>query len=132
MYEFDIVTLGGSMKKELRILGLVPYFENGFVPISQGGDGLPKSRIIFPTSCKVMDYQGINRDLVKDFVEEEFVAFPVLAHDDMLDCLARVQDLERDGLIQLPKEDAAQASAVEKRLLSAYKQKMGTSSWTTA
>lgn len=69
LYEFDIHPLGGSMKKELRILRLVPYFEQG--------------RIIFPTYLNRIDYQGQTRDLVKDFEREEYTAFPVLKHDDM-------------------------------------------------
>lgn len=102
LYEFDITPLGGSMRKELRILQLVPHFENGYV---EGGE--PKSRIILPTSCQQLDYQGVNRNLVKDLVEEEYTAFPVLAHDDMLDCLARICDLEAMGLIETPKVVAA-------------------------
>lgn len=99
LYEFEITSLGGSMKKELRILRLVPYFENGF----KEGDDEGKSRIILPTSRNYIDYQQMNRDLVKDFVEQEYEAFPVLNHDDMLDCMARLCDLEEKGLIELPK-----------------------------
>ena len=50
------------MKKELRILRLVPYFENGFKSVEDGGDGLPKSRIIFPTRLEQIDYQGRSHD----------------------------------------------------------------------
>jgi len=69
LYEFDIHPLGGNMNKKLRILRLVPYFEGG--------------RIILPTYLHQMDYQDQLRDLVKDFIEEEYTAFPVLKHDDM-------------------------------------------------
>jgi phage terminase large subunit-like protein len=102
LYEFDITPLGGGMRKELRMLRLVPYFENGFLPTEQGGDGVAKSRIILPTKCIIIDYQGHARDLVKDFIEQEYTAFPVLKHDDMLDCLARIVDLEAAGLIKEP------------------------------
>jgi phage terminase large subunit-like protein len=90
MYEFDIVPLGGSMPKPLRILRLVPYFESG--------------RIILPTRLNRVDYQGHNRDLIADFVEQEYTAFPVLKHDDMLDTLARIPDLEAMSAIEKPKK----------------------------
>ena len=106
LYEFAIYPLGGSMKKELRILRLVPYFENG--------------RIIFPTYLHQKDYQDQLRDLVKDFEEEEFVAFPVLKHDDMLDCLARIEDLVAEKLIQSPIiTNVNPESEVNKRLAAA-------------
>lgn len=103
LYEFTITPLGGQMAKALRILRLVPMFENGFRDSKDGGDSIPKSRIILPTSCQQIDYQGHNRDLVRDFVDQEFAAFPVLKHDDMLDCLARIIDLEAMKLIEKPK-----------------------------
>lgn len=134
LYEFPIHPLGGPIKKELRILGLIPYFENGYKSEKDGGDGLPKSRIIFPRHLHQIDYNGIRRDLVRDFIEEEFVAFPVLKHDDMIDCLARIQDLERDQLIQVPRQDDRPSEGIEQRISSAYrKQTNGQGkSWMTA
>ena len=40
------------------------------------------------------DYEGNTQDLTAIFRDDEFLAFPVSAHDDMLDCLARIQDPE--------------------------------------
>lgn len=102
LYEFDITALGGGMNKNLRILRLVPMFENGYKAVKDGGDGVAHSRIILPTSCMQKDSVGQMHDLVKDFLEEEYVAFPVLKHDDMIDGLARIVDLEQMGLIQQP------------------------------
>lgn len=118
LYEFDIHPLGGSMPKALRILRLVPMFEQG--------------QIIFPTKLHQIDYQGINRDLVKDFIEQEYTAFPVLAHDDMLDCLARVVDLIRDDLIQMPTINAT--PAVNHKIQEGLRRlgNTGESSWLTA
>lgn len=96
LYEFDIHPVGGSMPKPLRILRLVPLFEN--------------KRIILPTTCVQIDYNDQARDLVKDFVEQEYTAFPVLDHDDMMDCLSRILDLEKEGLIEKP---SIQSSIVE-------------------
>lgn len=106
LYEFNIHPLGGNMNKKLRILRLVPYFEGG--------------RIILPTYLHQLDYQGQTRDLVKDFIEEEYTAFPVLKHDDMIDCLARIEDLVAEKLIQSPIiTNVNPESEVNKRLAAA-------------
>ena len=102
LYEFRIIPLGGKMKKELRILRILPHFENGYKSVQDGGDGISKSRIILPTTCVRIDYQKNSRDLVQDFINEEYIAFPVLKHDDMFDCLARIVDLEERGFICKP------------------------------
>lgn len=77
-YRFDITPLGGTMPKKDRIRRLVPLFEQG--------------RFYLPASCPFVDAQGQVRDLVREFVDDEFLAFPVSRHDDMLDCLARITD----------------------------------------
>lgn len=134
LYEFDIKPLGGGMRKELRILRLVPYFENGFKSVAEGGDGESHARIVLPTTCVVQDYQGMSRDLVKDFIEQEYVAFPVLKHDDMLDGLARIVDLEQLGLIEKPNALAASLTQPNKVTdgLRKAAQAQGGSSWITA
>jgi phage terminase large subunit-like protein len=65
MYEFDIVALGGQMPKAMRILRLIPYFENGW---KEGME--PCSRIILPTRLQRVDSQGHNRDLIADSCSE--------------------------------------------------------------
>ncbi len=77
-YRFDITEVGGQAKKEDRIGRLIPIFEQG--------------RFYLPKSFHVTDYQKVVRDLVRDFVEEELVAFPVGIHDDALDALARIAE----------------------------------------
>jgi len=77
-YRFDVKELGGQVPKLDRIKKLIPLFETG--------------RIYLRNTCMYTDYQQQTRDLVQVFVEEEFKAFPVMVHDDMLDCLARVVD----------------------------------------
>jgi hypothetical protein len=37
-------------------------------------------------------YEGVNQDLVSAFVDQEYKSFPFGAHDDMMDCLARITD----------------------------------------
>lgn len=77
-YRFTITPLGGRTKKEDRIRRLIPWFEQG--------------RIWLPETLHRTDYQGVTRDLVQVFIEEEYKAFPVSVHDDMLDALARILD----------------------------------------
>lgn len=128
LYQFDIVPLGGNMPKKLRIMRLVPYFENGW----KEGDDAGKSRIILPTICNWIDYEGRNLDMVKVFVEEEYTAFPVLSHDDMIDGLARLVDLEQMKLIQAPSVNPTQGTRTD---LATGMKKLGQSnqsSWMTA
>lgn len=77
-YRFPIVELGGTLKKEDRIRRLIPLFESG--------------RVWLPQTNHKTDHQGVVRELVHDFIEEEFAPFPVGVHDDMLDGLARIDD----------------------------------------
>lgn len=77
-YRFDITPLGGPMPKKDRIRRLVPEFEQG--------------RMLLPHHLPFMDAEGKRRDLAREFVDEEYLAFPVSRHDDMLDCLARILD----------------------------------------
>jgi len=70
---FRITPLGGSMSKVDRIRRLVPLFEQG--------------RLYLPYR---LVYR--NRDLVREFLDDEYALFPYGAHDDMLDCLARILD----------------------------------------
>lgn len=79
-YRFGITELGGPIPKADRIRRLIPVFEQG--------------RMYLPARCPYPDAGGKTRDVVKEFVEEEYLAFPVAGHDDMLDCLARILDPE--------------------------------------
>ncbi len=134
LYEFEITPLGGGMNKNLRILRLIPEFENGYKSVQDGGDGIAKSRIILPTSCLQKDHQGQMRDLVKDFIEQEYIAFPVLKYDDMIDGLSRKVDLEQMGLIQQPSATPApmRGTKVEEGLRRLGQGQGGTESWVTA
>jgi len=77
-FHFEIVELGGAMPKNDRIRKLIPYFES--------------HEIFTPGVLTIRDREGAYRDIIQEFVDEEFLAFPVSSHDDMLDCLARVLD----------------------------------------
>lgn len=80
-YRFKIHPLGGIANKNARINRLHPLFEQG--------------RIWLPERClkKVTEGTRVQTvDMVKIFVEEEYEAYPVLDHDDMLDSLSRIED----------------------------------------
>lgn len=79
-YRFEIIELGGQTPKLDRIRKLIPLFEQG--------------RIYLRRSKSYTDYEGQLRNLIEVFIEEEYKAFPVMSHDDMLDCLARIVDPE--------------------------------------
>ena len=76
-FRFCITPLGGNIPKKQRILALAPYFEQG--------------RIYIPQSCPYQTENGEWQNLVQFFMDE-YESFPVCAHDDVLDCLARVLD----------------------------------------
>lgn len=120
LYEFEIHPVGGNMPKKLRILRLVPHFE--------------QKKIILPTSCLQVDYQGVAHDLVRDFVEQEYTPFPVLKHDDMFDGLGRIACLEEQQLIQVPKIMAPEAVnlKIQEGLRRAAARQQGGGSWVTA
>lgn len=77
-YRFEVKELGGTMPKPDRIRRLIPLFESG--------------RILLPETLLKTDYEKRVVDLVQSFREEEYKAFPVGLHDDMLDALARILD----------------------------------------
>lgn len=78
-YRFHITPVRGAVNKQARIRRLVPLFES--------------KRVYFPENGIVKtDYKKQPYDLVKVFFEEEFLAFPVGTHDDMLDSLARIAE----------------------------------------
>lgn len=79
-YRFEITEVGGLVGKPDRIKRLIPMFEQG--------------RIYLPRTMHKTNYEGITEDLVDVFIQQEYKAFPVAIHDDMLDGLARIAEPE--------------------------------------
>lgn len=77
-YRFTITPLGGTLAKEDRIRKLIPIYE--------------QNRFYSPKRLMFVDSEGTTRDYVQLFNANEYVAFPVCVHDDMLDCRARILD----------------------------------------
>lgn len=77
-YRFNIIELGGSAAKEDRIRMLVPIFE--------------QHRFYMPKTMHYFNYENRRVDYIEEFIRDEYTAFPVSTHDDMLDCRARILD----------------------------------------
>lgn len=105
-YRFEIIPVGGQSPKNDRIKRLVPAFEQG--------------KFYFPTTFHYSDYEKKPRDLVHDFIEEEFVAFPVALHDDMLDALSRLMEPVTD---QRPELALIWPTVIEEEVRDRYKQR---------
>jgi len=76
-YRFQIIPLGGKVKKEERISGLQPLTE--------------AHRLYLPDHCIHQDYQGTQVDVTRSAVEE-FRLSPFSPHDDILDAASRILD----------------------------------------
>lgn len=85
-YHFNLIELGGQTPKPDRIKRLMPIFEQG--------------RFWLPPALMKTDVLGIPHDVVGEFLEEEYKAFPVGQHDDTMDALARIRD--EDMSLQWP------------------------------
>jgi predicted phage terminase large subunit-like protein len=88
-YRFHITTLGGQTPKNDRIRKLIPLFEQG--------------RVYIPNRLIYIDREKKQHDLTQEFIDDEFKAFPVAEHDDMLDCLARILHPDLDA--EFPMKD---------------------------
>lgn len=83
-YRFKIKEVAGQVAKVDRIKRLLPLFEQG--------------NIYLPKTLYRTDWERKTEDLVKVFIEQEYRAFPVGLHDDMLDSLARICEPDLDLL----------------------------------
>lgn len=93
-YRFKIQELGGAMPKQDRIKRLVPLFE--------------QSKFWLPESLEYKDCEDRTRDFVKEFLEDEYLAFPVCVHDDMLDVMARILDIGSE----FPKKEVSRSPII--------------------
>lgn len=89
-YRFEITELGGPMPKLDRIRRLIPIFEQG--------------RFFLRYDEYKTNYEGKTYDMVDVFINEEYLAFPVAQHDDMLDALARALDEDLNAIWPEPEE----------------------------
>ena len=93
-YRFTIKPIHDPTPKPDRIRRLVPIFENG--------------RFWLPVRLLFSDQDGEVVDLVARFRDDEYLAYPVAVHDDMLDDMAGI--LDPVFAASFPKEEAAPGS----------------------
>jgi predicted phage terminase large subunit-like protein len=79
-YRFDITPLGGQLSKADRVERLLPI--------------VAQHRLYLPESIYAMDWQGRRRDVIEEFLTQEYDLWPVPEHDDVLDAMARILDKE--------------------------------------
>ena len=79
-YRFDITEVGGLLGNTDRVLRLTPDFEF--------------HKIWLPRKHVQIMRDGTARDMTKTFIDDEYTAFPVGIHPDMLDSLSRFHDLD--------------------------------------
>ncbi len=92
---FGIVALKSFRAKSgdySRISSLMPLFERG--------------RIIIPESLPVTEKDGQFRDIIVEFVNEEYEDYPFGEHDDILDSLADINDPEMGIFFPTQKQGA--------------------------
>lgn len=93
-YRFEITALGGQTPKPDRIKRLIPWFEGGRVYLPE--HGIVRLNV---------EKQAV--DVIRTFIDEELLAFPLCAHDDSLDSLSRILDEEIALSVELvlPEDD---------------------------
>ena len=79
-YRFGITQIKSPMKKEDRIRRLIPMFE--------------EQRIYLPSDMYYKDDKGLPQNFISDIIQEEMMLFPFARHDDFIDAMAMVFDLE--------------------------------------
>jgi len=89
-YRFGITPLGGPLGKDDRIRRLVPPFNQG--------------RVYIPENTPYVQYDGVTVDLTRQFIDDEYLAFPYCVHDDMLDDLSRIMDPDFSAVFPQGKE----------------------------
>lgn len=108
-YHFDVVTLGGSMPKLDRIKRLIPDLSEG--------------KWYYPDSCFKTNYEGQVQDIMDIYINEEYCAFPVPVHDDLLDVQARIYEEDLNLIWPRVEEDERQYDRYSRR------EQRGTSAW---
>jgi len=79
-YRFEITEVGGMASKIDRIKRLVPWFAN--------------RQFYLPQELYRDTNEGKTIDVIQVLVEEEFLMFPVSMHDDLLDAISRIFDID--------------------------------------
>jgi len=90
-YRFPVIPLGGNTRKNDRIKRLQPIFQAG--------------RFYIPEKLMRVDQKGVTHDLIAEFKQDEYFQFPYMTHDDMLDCMARIMEVDMQTFFPQPRGD---------------------------
>ena len=84
---YGMASTGSNIKyKDLRISALVPLFKSGKIHFVESDT---------PSNYKNGgNYKGENINMVQQFISDEYLNYPFGDHDDGLDCLSRIADLD--------------------------------------
>jgi phage terminase large subunit-like protein len=104
-YRFAVQELGGILGNEDRVRRMIPDFE--------------QNRWYLPHILTYVDYEGKTVDMVKVFLEEELVPFPVGVHVDMMDAMSRIHDEDMGAVF--PKSSSMPANVTS--ISSGYKRR---------
>ncbi len=77
-YRFYIREVAGNVRKDDRIERLIPIFK--------------EHRMWFPHSIPYTNMEGVEQDLIKTFIEDEYSTWPNSSYKDMLDALSRAEE----------------------------------------
>ena len=105
-YRFEVVEVAGQTSKIDRIKRMGPVFEGG--------------RFLLPHALIKHDREGLRRELVQDFISNEYLPFPVAVHDDMFDAISRIWDIETIWPKSSQKEDRYARERPRRRVTSAW------------
>lgn len=78
-YRFPVQEIHSGVQKEERIRRLIPVMEAG--------------RVWLPNDIFYKDHKGLPKNFMSDIVDEEILLFPFAAHDDFLDAMSMIFDM---------------------------------------
>ena len=106
-YRFPVIEMNQTGNKKDRISLLEPIFRAGRIILPE--------RLIYKQK-----WNGQNRDLIQDFIQHEYAAYPSVPHDDMLDCLANIANPDVAPKLMFPKAIEHRASVSKYAVGSVY------------
>lgn len=106
-YRFDLYPVGGQLKKPDRIGRLGPLFADHRIYLPQ-------------TGCVHVNYEGVAQDTIQRFINEEYLRYPAVSHDDGLDALSRVEDEFVKLYILKPSDEAPKEPGFMDQLLDEH------------
>lgn len=107
--------IGGEPLKIQRIMALEPIFRNG--------------QIVFCEKTMHVNYLKRTVNTTQYVLDNEYAAFPSGEHDDFLDSLSRIADLDTGPLIVFPHKNFEEDSVIKERRKQRYVFDIGSKSY---